>query len=144
MRQPQLVEDPPDLRVMMRVEELERDQRRMADLTLGVLHLEDLRVLLVVEEVVDRAHRELVMQVVAHRGDLRVLVVEAGLLGEPPDLRLVECGLVEKLPDPRLLECGLIEKLPDPRVIKRGLVEKLPEARPRGRADREVSRKARA
>src|SRR5881628_2013775 len=68
----------------MGFEELDADHREVGDLALAVLELDDLRVPLMIVEVVDRAHRKFVMQVLAHRGDLRLGVVQEGLLRKPP------------------------------------------------------------
>src|SRR2546430_8922110 len=83
--EPHLLEDLPELRVAVGVEELEHDRHEVGDLALVVLELKDLRVPLELVEVVDRAHRELAMQVLAHRGDPPV--VDHGLLEELPPLR---------------------------------------------------------
>src|SRR5256886_848466 len=85
------------------------------------------RVPLVIVEVVDRAHRELVMQILAHRGDLRV--AERGLLEDLADLRAVERGRLGDLLDRRGVERSLLEEGPDRRVVDRGFLEQPPDRR---------------
>ena len=67
------------------------------------------------------------MQILAHRGDLRV--AERGLLEDLADLRAVERGRLGDLLDRRGVERSLLEEGPDRRVVERSLLGEPPDRR---------------
>src|SRR5262249_46652704 len=73
LRQPMLLDPRPDLEVAVRIEELRGHRDQLRDLAVVVLELEHLGVALEVVEVVDRAQRELALQIVLHDSDLRLV-----------------------------------------------------------------------
>src|SRR5262245_48196498 len=76
-----LLDPRPDLEVAVRIEELRGHRDQLRHLAVIVLELEDLGVALEVVEVVDRAQRELALQISPH----------------DPDFRLVERRAIEEL-----------------------------------------------
>src|SRR2546425_11991227 len=84
VREPVLLDPRADLEIPVGVEELRGHRDQLRDLALVVLELKDLRVALEIIEIVDRAHRELTLQVAAHDCDLRL--VERWVVEELPPL----------------------------------------------------------